>query len=224
MMSLISLIMLANMMCAMLATAAVALATHGPAGEVIGATGRLGSLLIRSGGGALAAVPRDSAPGARSPPGSPIIVATQTSALDAVLRATPPERVGDLVLLCNGMARERVAEVLGAAAAARVTAGCVYFGVHAPGAAPSHGAGAPPTALAGPHAATLAALISRAGPRCVIVGDRVDALDALAQRKMLWSRFVTTHRGRSSPLNHESECQGTLFEVRDDASRTELAS
>ena len=36
----------------------------------------------------------------------------------------------------------------------------------APGASPTHGAGAPRTALAGPHAAATAALIERMGPRC----------------------------------------------------------
>ena len=38
-----------------------------------------------------------------------------TDALADVLRATPPQRQPDLVLLCNGAARERVADVLGEA-------------------------------------------------------------------------------------------------------------
>jgi hypothetical protein len=142
--------------------------SSGSAGEVYGATGRIGSLLLRSGAGKLAAVPRGLAPGCLSPPGTPILVTAPTDALADVLRATPPQRQPDLVLLCNGAARERVADVLGEAAAARITAGCLFFGVLAPGASPTHGAGAPRTALAGPHAAATAELIERMGPRCEV--------------------------------------------------------
>ena len=125
---------------------------NGQAGEVVGARGRIGSFLLRAGGGKLAATPRGLAPGGLSQPGTPIIVASPASAIDEVLRATPQERRGDLVLLCNGNARERTAAVLGADAAAHITAGCIFFGVLQPGAAPTFGDGAPPTALAGPHA------------------------------------------------------------------------
>lgn len=142
--------------------------SSGSAGEVYGATGRIGSLLLRSGAGKLAAVPRGLAPGCLSPPGTPILVTVPTDALADVLRATPPQRQPDLVLLCNGAARERVAAVLGEAAAAKITAGCLFFGVLAPGASPTHGAGAPRTALAGPHAAATAELIERMGPRCEV--------------------------------------------------------
>ena len=62
---------------------------NGHLGEVIGASGRIGSLLLRAGRGDLAAVPRGVAPGALSPPGTPIIVATPASALGDVLRSTP---------------------------------------------------------------------------------------------------------------------------------------
>ena len=141
----------------------------GSAGEVYGATGRIGSLLLRSGAGKLAAVPRGLAPGCLSPPGTPILVTAPTDALANVLRATPPQRQPDLVLLCNGAAREIAADVLGEAVAAQITAGCLFFGVLAPGASPTHGAGAPRTALAGPHAAATAALIERMGPRCEVL-------------------------------------------------------
>jgi hypothetical protein len=141
----------------------------GSAGEVYGATGRIGSLLLRSGAGKLAAVPRGLAPGCLSPPGTPILVTSPTDALANVLRATPPQRQHDLVLLCNGAVRELAADVLGEAAAAQITAGCLFFGVLAPGASPTHGAGAPRTALAGPHAAATAALIERTGPRCEVL-------------------------------------------------------
>jgi hypothetical protein len=120
----------------------------GSAGEVYGATGRIGSLLLRSGAGKLAAVPRGLAPGCLSPPGTPILVTAPTDALANVLRATPPQRQHDLVLLCNGAVRELAADVLGEAAAAQITAGCLFFGVLAPGASPTHGADAPRTALA----------------------------------------------------------------------------
>ena len=141
----------------------------GSSGEVYGATGRIGSLLLRSGAGKLAAVPRGLAPGCLSPPGTPILVTAPTDALANVLRATPPQRQHDLVLLCNGAVRELAADVLGEAAAAQITAGCLFFGVLAPGASPTHGADAPRTALAGPHAAATAALIERTGPRCEVL-------------------------------------------------------
>ena len=51
--------------------AAQALAEHawsGSHGEIIGATGRIGSLLLRNGGGRLAATPRGVAPGGLSLP------------------------------------------------------------------------------------------------------------------------------------------------------------
>ena len=131
-------------------------AQSGRAGEVIGATGRIGSLLLRTGAGSLAATPRGIAPGGLSPAGTPIIVATPAEALHEVLSSTPRHRVCDLCLLCNGMVTEMAADVLGAEAAAQVTAGVLYFGVLSPGATPTSGPGAPPTALAGPHAATVA--------------------------------------------------------------------
>ena len=92
----------------------------GSAGEVYGATGRIGSLLLRSGAGKLAAVPRGLAPGCLSPPGTPILVTAPTDALANVLRATPPQRQPDLVLLCNGAAREIAADVLGEAEQAAI--------------------------------------------------------------------------------------------------------
>ena len=165
---------------------ALALGISGQAGEVVGATGRIGSLLLRAGSGRLAAVPRGVAPGGLSPAGTPIIVATHASALESVLKSTPENRVADLVLLSNGMVRETVAAILGEQAADSVTCGCVYFGVPAPGADATHGAGAPATALAGTHAATIASLIQSMGPRCTVL-EGVDALDLAAQLKMLWS-------------------------------------
>ena len=157
----------------------------GSAGEVVGASGRIGSLLLRSGGGRLAAVPRGLAPGCLSPPGTPILVTAPADALDDVLRATPPARREDLVLLCNGMAQQRAAEVLGESAAAEITAGCLFFGVLASGAEPTFGPGAPRTALAGRHAETTAALIERMGPQCEVL-PTLDDLAPVAQLKMLW--------------------------------------
>ena len=66
---------------AWLAVASVISAHSGRAGEVIGATGRIGSLLLRTGQGSLAATPRGVAPGGLSPPGTPIIVTTPAEAL-----------------------------------------------------------------------------------------------------------------------------------------------
>jgi hypothetical protein len=155
-------------------------------GEVIGASGRIGSLLLGASEGRLAAVPRGHAPGGLSPPGTPIIVATHTSALPEILLATAEDRVHDLVVLCNGMGREEVAKVLGAETASRVTAGCLFFGVLEVGAQPIYGAGAPASAFAGPHAARVAALIESRGPRCRVLED-LDELESVSQLKMIWS-------------------------------------
>ena len=125
------------------------------------------------------------APGGLSPPGTPIIVAANTDALPRILRSTPEHRVRDLVLLCNGLARERCADLIGREHASQITAGVLYFGVLAPGADPVHGGDAPPTALAGPHANAVAALIEQMGPRCRVL-DGLDALEPFAQRKMVW--------------------------------------
>ena len=180
------------------------IAVNGRAGEVVGAQGRVGSLLLRAGAGELAAVPRGVAPGGLSPPGTPIIVATPASALDDVLAATPEDRRDDLVLLCNGDARDRAAAAVGAGAAERLTAGCLFFGVPRAGAAPTFGAEAPPTTLAGPHAAAVAALVESTGPRCAVVDD-LDALEPVAHLKLLWSSalwLVCAARGCDVDVAH----------------------
>ena len=108
-----------------LSATAHAIAVNGRQGEVVGARGRIGSLLLRAGGGSLAATPRGVAPGALSPPGTPILVAAPASAVEDVLRATPPSRLEDVVLLCNGDARGRATEVVGAQADG-LTYGCLF--------------------------------------------------------------------------------------------------
>jgi len=168
----------------LLSTTAHAIAVNGRQGEVVGARGRIGSLLLRAGGGSLAATPRGVAPGALSPPGTPILVAAPASAVADVLRATPPSRLEDVVLLCNGDARGRATEVVGAQADG-LTYGCLFFGVLSTGAAPTFGAGAPPTVVTGRHAAAVAALIGSCGPRCDVV-DR-DALARAVRLKLVWS-------------------------------------
>ena len=168
----------------LLSATAHAIAVNGRQGEVVGARGRIGSLLLRAGGGSLAATPRGVAPGALSPPGTPILVAAPASAVADVLRATPPSRLEDVVLLCNGDARGRATEVVGAEADG-LTYGCLFFGVLSTGAAPTFGAGAPPTVVTGRHAAAVAALIGSCGPRCDVV-DR-DALLKAVRLKLVWS-------------------------------------
>ena len=172
---------------ALMAATAWSTPVSGSAGEVVGATGRIGSLLLRAGKGSLAAVPRGLAPGSLSPAGTPIIVAVHASMLEPVLRATPVHRLPDLCLLCNGIVRESVAEVYGTEAAAGITIGCVYFGVPTPGAEPSAGGeGVPPTTLAGTHANAVAALIESEGPRCVVL-PTLEAIGEVAELKMLWA-------------------------------------
>jgi len=139
---------------------------------------------LRAGGGSLAATPRGVAPGALSPPGTPILVTAPASAVADVLRATPASRLEDVVLLCNGDARGRATEVVGSQADG-LTYGCLFFGVLSTGAVPTFGAGAPPTVVTGRHAAAVAALIGSCGPRCDVV-DR-DALARAVRLKLVWS-------------------------------------
>ena len=191
---------------------------NGGGGEVIGGSGRIGSLILRAGRGTLAAVPRGLAPGGLSPPGTPIIVAANTDALPRILRSTPEHRVRDLVLLCNGLARERCADLIGREHASQITAGVLYFGVLAPGADPVHGGDAPPTALAGPHANAVAALIEQMGPRCRVL-DGLDALEPFAQRKMVWGAAMwlmcDVHRCTVSEVHdlHSAELRALVDEL-----------
>ena len=168
---------------------AVALSAQlAPAGEVIGSSGRIGSFLLRAGHGRLAAVPRGTPPGELSPPSTPILVAAPAEALREVLRATPSDRVADLVLLSNGMVLEHAEAVLGTEAAATLSAGVLYFGVLTPGGAPVHGPGAPPSALAGRHAEAVAALLQDAAPglRCQVLSSLSELRD-VASQKMIWA-------------------------------------
>ena len=135
----------------LISATAHAIAVNGRQGEVVGARGRIGSLLLRAGGGSLAATPRGVAPGTLSPPGTPILVAAPASAVADVLRATPASRLEDVVLLCNGDALGRATEVVGSQADG-LTYGCLFFGVLSTGAAPTFGAGAPPTVAPAAHA------------------------------------------------------------------------
>lgn len=159
-----------------------------PAGEVVGSSGRIGSFLLRAGHGSLAAVPRGTPPGELSPPSTPILVATPAEALHEVLRATPSHRVADLVLLSNGMVLEHAEAVLGTEAAAKLSAGVLYFGVLTRGGMPVHGPGAPPTALAGRHASAVAALLQDAAPglRCEVLSS-LGELSVVASQKLIWS-------------------------------------
>ena len=206
---------LALLPCAALSMGSVS----GSAGEVVGANGRIGSLLLRAGLGTLAAVPRGTAPGALSPAGSPIIVATHASALTEVLEATPVDRVCDIVLLCNGMAREEAAKMLGVESARQITVGCIFFGVPAPGGSPSSGGtGVPPTALAGPHASAVAALIESMGPRCEVLPD-LEAIESVSQLKMVWSSalwLLCAARGCNvgeAHALHRTELRGLIGEL-----------
>ena len=117
-----------------LSATAHAIAVCGRKGEVVGARGRIGSLL-RVGGGAGGDARRRPAP--LSPPGTPILVTAPASAVADVLRATPPSRLEDVVLLCNGDARGRATEVVGAEADGLLRV--PVLGVLSTGAAPSSG-------------------------------------------------------------------------------------
>ena len=169
-----------------IAVAVVSLLMHAVIeGEVIGASGRIGSLLLRAGGGLLVPSIRGD-PGALSPRGTPLYVATPASAVPGLLRAVPENRLGDLVLCPNGMMYEVATAVCGAAASAGMTIGVLYFGVLSCGAEPSTGSTAPASVAAGPHAARLAALLDRCSLRCDALPKAADA-NAAAGAKMMWS-------------------------------------
>ena len=133
-------------------------------GEVVGATGRVGGLLVAAAAGGLAAA--SWPPGASSAPNDPIYVATPASALPAVLQSISPERLPDVVLCSGGMVRQIAAEACGRAAAERMTVAVLYFGVLERGAAPVAGEGAPPTVVAGRHASHVIEVLRRCGMRC----------------------------------------------------------
>ena len=75
----------------------------GSRGEIVGATGRIGSFLLRSGCGTLAATPRGVSPGSLSEPGTPIFVAVHAAAVPNIVRSTLPSRRRDLVFVTNGL-------------------------------------------------------------------------------------------------------------------------
>jgi len=77
--------------------------------EVVGGSGRIGGVLMRSGGGRARPVPRGVAPGScwTNCGGSPILVATPSEAWHRIYLETVPEhRRRDLVYVGNGLPRE----------------------------------------------------------------------------------------------------------------------
>lgn len=174
------------MLAALVGSMALSGPLSGSQGEVVGSTGRVGSFVLRSGCGRLAATPRGLAPGYLSPPGTPIYVTTPAAALSEVLAATPADRLADLVLLSNGNVLEQARDALGAAAAASLTAGVLYFAVLNIGGNATSGPGAPLTKVAGPHAMAVANLLQQANVRCEVL-DNQASLEKASALKMIWS-------------------------------------
>ena len=171
----------------------------GSRGEVVGATGRIGSLLLRSGCGTLAATPRGVSPGSFSEPGTPIFVAVHAAAVPNIVRSTLPRRRRDLVFVTNGLPSRILASLDGGTNTynesaqedidnllEHVTLSVPHFGVLSVGGDVVTSSLSPPTFVHGRHSAYLSSLLQPHG----IVVEQVDSisdLEAAAVKKLMWS-------------------------------------
>ena len=186
----------------------------GSRGEVVGATGRIGSFLLRSGCGTLAATPRGVSPGSLSEPGTPIFVAVHAAAVPNIVRLTLPSRRRDLVFVTNGLPsriitslscdgawnespQEDVEDILKS-----ITLSIPHFGVLSVGGDVVTSSSSPPTFVHGRHSSNLASLLQPHG----IVVEQVESfsdLQAAAVKKLMWSStmWLLCHEGiRSKPI------------------------
>lgn len=141
--------------------------------EVVGATGRLGSLFLRQNN--TMAVPRGVAPGAFSKPGSPIYVAIPAGDWEEVHLVTPEDRREDLVLVGNGLPMLHASTIV-----------VPHFGVLAVGEEPVTSYLSPPTFVYGKHALHLREILSGHGIKVQIIYSRAD-IQIYAAMKLLWS-------------------------------------
>lgn len=164
----------------------------GSRGEVVGSTGRIGSLLLRSGGGLLAASPRGVSPGSLSPPGTPIFVAVPASAVAEVVRLTVPGRMRDLVLIANGLPSRLVGEGLEIQKLAEdgLTVAVPHFGVLRVGGDVVTSASSPPTIVSGRHSASLRILLEKQWGVQMEEAESMEQVEVSAVKKLLWSSLL----------------------------------
>ena len=159
--------------------------------EVVGASGRIGSLFLRSIPNATA-TPRGIAPGCLSSgPGSPILVATPSKSWPEIHRQTLPERRNDLVWIGNGLLSERFQR--------NGTVVIPHFAVLQVNCDdPVTSAESPPTYLYGRHVDVIDNMLVAKGVRV----EHVEAWDKIcvyAAQKLLWASCMWLLCHASSP-------------------------
>ena len=182
---------------------------NGSRGEVVGATGRIGSFLLRSGRGFLVATPRGVCPGSLSEPGQPIFVAVHAAAVPDVVQSTLPSRRQDLVFVTNGLPSRILDGVLGGGHENEddsdgllnsITLSVLHFGVLSVGGDVVTASSSPPTLVHGKHSLSLVALLQSQDIVVEQVSSRSN-LEAAAVKKLMWSSIMWI-------LCHEEECDG----------------
>ena len=182
---------------------------NGSRGEVVGATGRIGSFLLRSGRGFLAATPRGVCPGSLSEPGQPIFVAVHAAAVPDVVQSTLPSRRQDLVFVTNGLPSRILDGLLGGGHESEddsngllnsITLSVLHFGVLSVGGDVVTASSSPPTLVHGKHSLSLVALLQSQDIVVEQVSSRSN-LEAAAVKKLMWSSIMWI-------LCHEEECDG----------------
>jgi hypothetical protein len=187
-------------------------------GEVIGATGKIGSYLLgainspavtRTDGQStkypqcqpVAATPKGVAPGCLSPDDTPIYACVPSSSIASVWDATVPNRRKDLVFLCNCIPSRHLSFGDG-----DFTICIIHFGVthHKMNSASSQplpllntSPMSPPTVIFGRHATTLSDILRRDGIS-VEIAPTSQHLQMAAAKKLAWSSlfWLLCHDGK----------------------------
>jgi len=157
--------------------------------EVVGANGRMGSLLLSK---TARAVPRGVAPGCLSPIGTPIYVATPARVWSDILHQTLTERKEDLVWIGNGLPPPTVT----------TTVVVPHFGVLERYGDPVTSPTSPSTLIYGKHAVAVENLLRRKGIHNVQLVSSYDDILIAAARKLLWaaSMWLLCHSTTESVL------------------------
>jgi len=161
-------------------------------GEIVGAGGRLGSLLARKGN--LYHVAKNEPPGYHSHIDKPIFVTTPASAISSVIHLTPSHRWPDLVLICNGI----FSKILNSTnhcfpdgkelSVDNLTIAVPHFGVLSVDAEPiGGGISSPPTVIYGKHANVLQSLLH---PLHTLQVSSANKAEIMAVRKLLWASVL----------------------------------
>jgi glycine/D-amino acid oxidase-like deaminating enzyme len=142
--------------------------------EVVGASGRIGSLFLREKGAM--AVPRGVVPGCLSY--GPIVVATPSMEWRSIYQLTEPDRQDDLVWVGNGLLSDfqKNATVI-----------LPHFGVLQPNTNAVTSDNSPPTYVYGKHANMMATVLSRQGIPVIQVIHSWHTICQLAARKLAWA-------------------------------------